>query len=138
MTLSDVHAHLTHRRLAADLDGVLARARAAGLSTIISNGLNPADNAAVLALARAQPLVKPAIGFYPVDTVLPQMRAAGVEYPREGDECTTAQGIADVRAHVEQAFAVGEIGLDGHWGPERFWAEQERASARLAETRPQT
>jgi TatD DNase family protein len=127
MTLFDVHAHLTHPRLADDLDGVIERARAAGVSTIISNGLNPGDNAAVLALARAQPIVKPAIGFYPVDTVLPQMRAAGVEYPREGDECTTAEGIAYVRAHVQDALAVGEIGLDGHWVPEPFWAEQEAA-----------
>jgi TatD DNase family protein len=127
MTLFDVHAHLTHPRLAADLDGVIERARTAGVSTIISNGLNPADNAAVLALARKQPIVKPAIGFYPVDTVLPQMRAAGVDYPREGDECSTEEGIAHVRAHVEEALAVGEIGLDGHWVPEPFWAEQEAA-----------
>lgn len=127
MTLFDVHAHLTHPRLADDLASVIERARAAGLSTIVSNGLNPGDNAAVLALARAQPIVKPAIGFYPVDTVLPQMRAAGVDYPREGDECSTEEGIAYVRAHVEEALAVGEIGLDGHWVPEPFWAEQEAA-----------
>jgi TatD DNase family protein len=125
MGLFDVHAHLTHARLEADRAAVLARARAAGLTTIVSNGLNPSDNDAVLALARQEPLVKPALGFYPVDSVLHAMRAAGVEYPREGDECTTEEGIAYLRAHAEQAFAIGEIGLDGHWVPEPFWAAQE-------------
>jgi TatD DNase family protein len=133
MTLFDVHAHLTHPLLAGDVDDVIARARAAGVTSIIANGLNPRDNDAVLQLARAQPIVKPALGFYPVDTVLPQMRAAGVDYPREGDECTTAEGIAYLRAHVDQAFAVGEIGLDGHWVPEAFWAEQEAAFRTMVE-----
>ncbi|MFI5307580.1 MAG: TatD family hydrolase, partial [Polyangiales bacterium] len=102
-------------------------ARAAGLTTIISNGLNPADNDAVLALAAREPMVRPALGFYPVDTVLQEMRAAGVDYPREGDECSADEGIAYVRDHVEQAFAIGEIGLDGYWVGEAFWPAQERA-----------
>jgi TatD DNase family protein len=133
MTLFDVHAHLTHPRMADDLPDVIARARSAGLTTIIVNGLNPRDNDAVLELARAQPIVKPALGFYPVDAVLCQMRAAGIDYPREGHECTTAEGIAYVREHVDSAFAVGEIGLDGHWVPEAFWAEQEAAFRALVE-----
>ena len=49
MGLSDVHAHLTHPRILPVIDDVLARARAAGLTTIVSNGLHPKDNAAVLA-----------------------------------------------------------------------------------------
>ena len=125
MGLFDVHAHLTHPRLDADCTDVLTRARAAGVTTIISNGLNPSDNDAVLALARREPMVKPALGFYPVDTVLLAMRAAGVEYPREGDEFTTEQGIEYLRAHVDDAFAIGEIGLDGYWVPEPFWPAQE-------------
>jgi TatD DNase family protein len=71
MGLADVHAHLTHRRLAADVDAVLGRARDAGVTTIVSNGLNPADNRAVLALARRHAVVRPALGLYPVDAVLP-------------------------------------------------------------------
>ena len=133
MGLFDVHAHLTHPALAADSAGVIARARDAGLTTIIANGLNPADNQAVLALAAQQPMVRPALGFYPVDTVLAPMRAAGVDYPREGPECSADEGIAYLRAHVEQAFAVGEIGLDGHWVPEPFWSEQERVFCTLVE-----
>jgi len=126
MGLFDVHAHLTHPKLAPQVDAVLARARAAGVTTIVSNGLNPEDNEAVRALAARDPLVKPAFGFYPVDTVLPEMRALGVDYPRESEhEPSADEGIAWVRDHVDEAFAVGEIGLDGYWVPEPLWAVQE-------------
>jgi TatD DNase family protein len=131
--LHDVHAHLTHSRIAPDLDAVLERARSAGVTTIVANGLNPRDNDAVLALAAREDIVRPALGFYPVDTVLPEMRAAGVEYPREDVECSAAEGIAYLREHVEQAFAVGEIGLDGHWVPEQFWPQQEAVFIELVE-----
>ncbi|MDH5671033.1 MAG: TatD family hydrolase [Myxococcales bacterium] len=133
MGLYDVHAHLTHPRMAADLPEVLIRARQAGLTTIISNGLNPADNDAVLALAASDAMVKPALGFYPVDAVLAEMRRAGVDYPREGDECEAEEGVSYLRQHVERAFAVGEIGLDGHWVPEPFWPAQEAVFRSLVE-----
>ena len=59
----DVHAHLTDRRLAAQEADVVARAMAQGVTTIISNGLNPTDNAAVLALSARYPdLIRPALG----------------------------------------------------------------------------
>jgi TatD DNase family protein len=133
MGLADVHAHLTHRKLLPDLDAVVARARDAGVTTIVSNGLNPGDNTATLALAARYPEVKAAIGFYPVDTVLADMVAAGVEYPRDEDPVPTDEGVRFVRDHVEQAIAVGEIGLDGHWVPEALWAKQEAAFRALVE-----
>ena len=126
MGLSDVHAHLTHPSLAGRLDEVLARARGAGVTSIVSNGLNPEDNERVLALARRDSLVKPALGLYPVDAVLLEMRALGVEYPREAaHEPSAEEAIAWLRDHVEHAFAVGEVGLDGYWVPESLWARQE-------------
>jgi len=125
MGLFDVHAHLTHPQLRDDVDAVIDNARKAGLTTIIANGLNPTDNDAVLALSRRAPMVKPALGFYPVDTVLADMRAAGIQYPRDAPECSAQEGIAYLQTHVDQAFAVGEIGLDGHWVPEAFWQRQE-------------
>ncbi len=79
MGLFDVHAHLTHHRIAGQVDAVLERAAAVGVTTIISNGLHPVDNAAVAALAAAHPLVKPAFGLYPVDAVMLGMRALEVD-----------------------------------------------------------
>ncbi len=135
MGLADVHAHLTHPRLAPEEGAVLARARAAGVTTIVCNGLNPRDNQAVLELARRAPMVRPAFGLYPVDAVAPEMRAAGVDYPGLRDAGTAEEAIAWLEANVGQALAVGEIGLDGHWVPEALWARQEevfRALVRLA------
>lgn len=133
MGLFDVHAHLTHPRLSPHLEAVLARARAAGVTSILSNGLNPSDNAAVAALAAREPIVKPCFGFYPVDTVLLQMEQMGIDYPRDVAPVTADEGLAWVREHVEACFAVGEIGLDGHWVPEPLWPEQERVFRALVE-----
>ncbi|HEX2678086.1 MAG TPA: TatD family hydrolase [Polyangiales bacterium] len=133
MGLADVHAHLTSPRLRDETAGIVERARAAGVTTIISNGLHPTDNARVRELAKAHPIVKPAFGFYPVDTVLAEMRAAGVEYPREDVECSAEEGIAFVREHASEAIAVGEIGLDGYWVPEAFWAKQEDVFRQLVQ-----
>lgn len=125
MGLFDVHAHLTHPRLRQDIDGVLERARAAGLTRVISNGLNLPDNVAVRALATKHPMVRPAFGLYPVDAVLPEMHAAGVEYPCAPDEHSAEEVAEWVADHVDEAIAVGEIGLDGYWVPEAFWDRQE-------------
>src|SRR4051812_9155271 len=128
MGLFDVHAHLTHPKLFGRVDELLARARAAGVTSIISNGLNPEDNAAVAALAARDSLVKPAFGLYPVDAVLPEMRELGVDYPREVEhEARAEEAIQWVRDHAQQAFAIGEIGLDGYWVPEALWERQEQA-----------
>ena len=89
MALFDVHAHLTHDRLRPDLPKILARAEQAGVTTIIANGLNPADNQAVLELAQAHERIKPALGLYPVDAVLKSMRAAGEEYAWQREEWTS-------------------------------------------------
>lgn len=133
MTLFDVHAHLTHERITPELGRVLQRARDAGVTTIISNGLNPTDNQAVADLARAEPLVKPAFGYYPVDAVLRAMRADGLEYQDQREDWDPDDAIAWVEDHVGQAFAVGEIGLDGYWVPEKYWAQQEIVFRRLVQ-----
>lgn len=131
MVLFDVHAHLSSERFADDLEQVLVNAKEAGVSTIISNGLNPEDNLQVLKLSQRFPIIKPAVGFYPVDTVLRSMRAAGVDYPSRDPDYSAEEGIASVAALAEQAVAIGEIGLDGYWVPEEFWEEQERVFRQL-------
>lgn len=126
MGLFDVHAHLTDPRLAADEANVLARAAAAGVTTIISNGLNPTDNQAVLDLCKRSDLVKPAFGLYPVDAVLPEMHAMGDPYGRDRIPVPADEAIAWVRDHIDQCVAVGEIGLDHYWVPRELWDLQEQ------------
>lgn len=131
MGLFDVHAHLTHPEILPRLPEVLAAARAAGVTSIVSNGLHPADNEAVRALAAREPMVRPGFGFYPVDAVLAKMEALGVEYPRDAPPVSADEGVAWVREHARDAFAIGEIGLDGYWVPESLWEEQERVFREL-------
>ncbi|HHO49919.1 MAG TPA: TatD family deoxyribonuclease [Deltaproteobacteria bacterium] len=126
MGLFDVHAHLTDPRLAAIEGEVLARAQAAGITTIVSNGLNPGDNQAVAELAARSPLVRPAFGLYPVDAVLPELLALGIPYEHRGLEPVAAEvAVAWLRQHLPDAVALGEIGLDRHWVPEPLWERQE-------------
>jgi len=126
MGLFDVHAHVTHPKLAPRADELLANAKRAGVTTILCNGLNPNDNEAVRRLAARDPVVKPCFGLYPVDAVLDEMEELGVDYPRDpGPRFTAEDAIAWVRDHLDEAFAVGEIGLDGYWVPEALWARQE-------------
>lgn len=136
MGLFDVHAHLTDHRLAAIESTVLSNARAAGVTTILSNGLNPRDNEATAAVAaRSDGLVRPCFGFYPVDMVLPEMLAAGVEYTRDDthEPASSEEGVAWVREHIHECVAVGEIGLDWYWVPEEFRAKQEAVFRELVE-----
>jgi len=126
MGLADVHAHLTSSRFEGEVHNVLQRAQEAGVSTIISNGLNIADNKKVLALAKTNGLVKPALGFYPVDAVLPEMLEAGVDYPRDDADLVSAKETINwLGEHLDEAIAIGEIGLDHHWVPPEFWKAQE-------------
>jgi len=131
MGLFDVHAHLTHPDVFADVEGVIARARTAGLTTIVSNGLNPTDNAAVLDLSRRFDIVRPAFGFYPVDAVLVQMRAEGESFPHRSEAWTAEDGIRWVQEHADEAFAIGEIGLDGYWVQENLWPAQDEVFRQL-------
>lgn len=131
MALFDVHAHLTHPDLLPQVDDLLGRARAAGVGTIISNGLNPDDNEAVLSLAASSDLVEPALGLYPVDAVLASMRERGEDYSGQQKCWPSEEAVRWVKEHVHQAFAIGEIGLDGYWVTEPFWAEQEWAFRQL-------
>src|SRR5262245_28079237 len=106
MGLADVHAHVTHPTLAPHVDAVVARARAAGGTTITANGPTPADNAAIRALAKRESLVRAAYGFYPVDTVLAELKAMGNSYYRDSAPVSADDGIAWVRDHAGEAFAI--------------------------------
>ena len=69
----DVHTHLTHEKFSHDVDLVIARAVSNGLTAIVVNGLSYTHNRAVLDLAKAHPVVKPALGIYPIDAVHPML-----------------------------------------------------------------
>jgi TatD DNase family protein len=93
----DIGANLTHASFHADLPGVLARARQAGVATIVVTGTSIEGSRAALELARAHP------GLY---------ATAGV-HPHEAAHCNT-DTLPALRALLAdpRVVAVGECGLD--------------------------
>ena len=96
MHLADIGANLSHASFREDLDAVLARARAAGVETIVVTGTSVEESRHAAALAEAH-------GLY---------STAGV-HPHHARECDTGT-IPALRAIAAQprVVALGECGLD--------------------------
>jgi TatD DNase family protein len=98
----DSHCHLDDKRFADDLDAVLDRAAAAGITRIltIGTGDGPPEIDRAVRLAERYPQIYASIGVHPHD-------AAKV----------TPQTYADLRALAgnPKVIAFGEIGLDYHY-----------------------
>jgi TatD DNase family protein len=108
--LVDTHAHLDDPRLRGDWDGVLARARAAGVVQVIAIGTTAADSAEVVALSRAHSGIFAAVGIHPNE-------AAGATEADWG-------AILGLAAQPE-VVAIGETGLDRYWDRTPFEVQQE-------------
>lgn len=127
----DVHTHLTHEKFQGDVWEVVARAKQAGLSALVVNGLEPDSNRTILEMAKKDPVIKPALGIYPIDAI-------NHLKPTLPFEVATFDVDAEIRfidAAAEQGklFAIGECGLDGHWVGEETFPEQERVFRALIE-----
>lgn len=130
MMYVDVHTHLTHPQFAADRELVIERAIAAGLGAIVVNGLEPTSNREILAMAASHPVVKPALGLYPIDAVGGLLPAT---FPLPVARFDVDAEIAFIReqARAGRLAAIGECGLDGHWLGEDTFAAQELVFERL-------
>ncbi len=112
--LVDIGANLTHAAFADDLEQVLARARDAGVGTIVVTGTSVAQSLAAAHLADAH-------GLY---------ATAGV-HPHHARDCdgATIPALREIAAHP-RVVAIGECGLDYHrnYSPhldqERWFAAQ--------------
>lgn len=100
----DTHAHLQHHQYAKDLDAVLARAAAAGVTAAILPGTDLEDSRIAVALAEryadAPCALYAAIGVHPTATL-----NAGPDVIAEFREL----------AQRPRVVAIGEIGLDDYW-----------------------
>jgi TatD DNase family protein len=93
----DAHAHLDDPRFANDLDAVVARAKAAGLTRILSCAEDVASAERTLAIARRFDIVRVAVGVHP-------HRAASWS----DDAAARLRELA----HDARVVAIGEIGVD--------------------------
>ena len=115
--LVDVHAHLEFDTIKEQLDAVLARAKAVGVTDIITAGSHPGANRDAISIAEQHPGVHVALGLYP-DQI-------GAD---------TASELAFIRH--QEIVAIGECGLDFHITDDREKHETQkdlfRAQIRLA------
>lgn len=97
--LTDTHAHLDFPDFAADLDEILARAAAAGVTRILSIGTSVESSRRAVALAEKYPQVFAVVGVH----------------PNNADEAAPGF-IAELRqlARHPRVLAIGETGLDYH------------------------
>ena len=98
--LVDSHCHLDLAQFDADRDDVLARARAAGVATIVNPGIDLDQCRGALALAADTPGLFVAVGVHP--------NSAGAWTPGACDELRAL-------AAMPKVVAIGEIGLDYYW-----------------------
>jgi TatD DNase family protein len=105
--LVDSHCHLDDAQFDRDRDAILQRARDAGLKWMlaIGTGNGPPDLLAAVRIADLNPFVLASVGVHPND-------AQKVEADR------TFQELEPLLEHPK-VVAVGEIGLDYHWGVPR-------------------
>ncbi len=103
MKLADSHCHLDDAQFAEDREGVIDRARNAGVAYLlaIGTGEGPPDLSAAVRLAERWPMIYATVGVHPNDT--PKLKN------------DTFKHLKQLLAHP-RVKAVGEIGLDYHWG----------------------
>lgn len=107
--LIDTHCHLTDKSMAGDnLPGVLQRAAAAGVGTVICPTAAPADIDAALRIAESNENVWCTIGIHP--------EYAGVD---------AATHLTDDVLRHPRVVGIGEIGLDYHYGDENRMSQIE-------------
>jgi TatD DNase family protein len=115
----DTHCHLADPRLAGDVDGVLERARAAGVRFMISVGaIGPIENdRATVAIAERNAGVFAAVGVHPHDA-----------------RDATPERFAALRelARSRKVVAIGESGLDFHYMHSPREQQEESLRAHLA------
>jgi TatD DNase family protein len=121
----DSHCHLADDAFVKDLEEVIGRARAAGLThaLCILAAENTVEAERARALAAIWPALRFGIGVHP--------HQAGQFEGREADVLAMVRGVV---ASIPEARAIGEIGLDYHYdfAPKPVQHEVFRAQIRLA------
>lgn len=95
----DAHSHVYFKDFSNDFDKVLDEAKSVGVSFIVCNGLDLDTNKQVLELAKKYPMIKPALGLYPLE--VPKLSDSAIE-----------KVFSFIESHIKECVAIGEVGLD--------------------------
>ena len=100
MELIDTHCHLTFKQLASDINGVLERSRAAGVTGWVTVGTDATHNRKCVELASRFENMYATVGIHPHDA-----------------KDVTEQTLKEIKELVqrEEVVAIGETGLDFHY-----------------------
>lgn len=107
--LVDVHCHLDHHHYKDDLDKVIENARKAGVSKIITSGIDRNTCNIALAFAKKYDIVEAALGRYPEDAL---DREGYYETNPHAEKTTIEQDIEFMKQHKNEFKAIGECGID--------------------------
>jgi TatD DNase family protein len=99
--LIDSHCHLSYPGLSEDVPGVLERARAAGVTRVITIGTDLPDHDKAIAIARAHASVFAALGIHP-------------HHAAETDD-GYERFLENRLTNEPKVVAIGECGLDYHY-----------------------
>jgi TatD DNase family protein len=96
----DSHTHLTDARLFPDVEGVLERAREAGVEAMVTIGTHPDGSREAVALAARHPQVYATVGVHP-----------------HAAEQATDEAFAEIREMLreQKVVGIGETGLDYYY-----------------------
>jgi len=100
MQLIDTHCHLTFEQLASDIEAVIERSIAAGVTSWITVGTDPDQNQKAIAFAKKFDNMYAAVGVHPHDAK---------------DVTDQALRQLKVLAQNRKVVAIGETGLDFHY-----------------------
>lgn len=118
--LVDSHCHLNYKGLAEDVDGVLERARAAGIGYFLTINTKIAQYDEVLTIARSHDDVSATVGIHPHEAEAEQ----GI---------TTAEIVA--RTAPSEIVGIGETGLDYYYDNAPRDAQREMFRRHIAAAR---
>ena len=97
LELVDTHCHLDGDPLGAQVESVLNRARAAGVSWCVTIGTTAASSRDNVELARRFPMLRAAVGIHPHEA---------------GSVTDETFGAIEELSHAPGVVAIGEVGLD--------------------------
>ena len=123
MNLVDVHCHLNQKELLEDLDGIIKRAKEAGVKAIIVSGTNPLANLEVLEMAKIDQIIKVSFGLHPIDALGLSEGDTGIVKP-EG-KVDLEKEFKFIEKNKDKIVAIGEIGLDYYWDKDHHDEQKE-------------